>query len=135
MRDTEKQEDYLIEKHTIKQVKVSELRDKGALTIAGETLNYLDACDIIYISFDVDSMDCDLISHGTGTPVSNGFSEAEVTELLVELAQSPKLCCFEVTEINPTLDEKTNTMADTAFRVLNQVTDVIEAKFEAVSSS
>ena len=135
LRDTEKQEDYLIDKHSIKQVKVNELRIKGASKIAGETLDYLDACDIIYISFDVDSMDCDLISHGTGTPVSNGFSEAEVTELLVELAQSPKLCCFEVTEINPTLDEKTNTMADTAFRVLNQVTDVIEAKFEAVSSS
>ncbi len=135
LRDTEEQEDYLITKHSIKQVKVSELRDKGASMIAKKTLDQLDACDIIYISFDVDSMDCDLVSHGTGTPVNNGFSEAEVTELLVGLAKSPKLCCFEVTEINPTLDEKTNTMADTAFRVLSQVTDVIEAKFEAVSSS
>ena len=116
----------------MKQISVSELRDKGITSIVDETLDYLDACDIIYISFDVDSMDCNLVSHGTGTPVINGFSEAEVTELLVELAKSPKLCCFEVTEINPTLHEKTNTMADTAFRVLNQVTHVIESKFETV---
>lgn len=129
VRDTEKEEDYLISKHNIKHTKVEELKQKGAKTIASETLDYLDACDIIYISFDVDSMDCDLISHGTGTPVKNGFSEGEVTELLIGLAKSPKLCCFEVTEINPTLDEKTNTMADTAFRVLDKVTNVIEAKF------
>lgn len=129
VRDTEEQEDYLIKKHTIRHIKVAELKEKGASTVGHETLEYLDACDIIYISFDVDSMDCDLISHGTGTPVKNGFSEKEVTELLTTLASSPKLCCFEVTEINPTLDEKTNTMADTAFRVLDKVTDVIEAKF------
>ena len=135
VRDTEEQEDYLIKKHNIRDIKVANLKVKGAITIAKETLTYLDACDIIYISFDVDSMDCDLVSHGTGTPVPNGFSEAEVTELLTELAKSPKLCCFEVTEINPTLDEKTNTMADTAFRVLDKVTDVIEAKFKATTSA
>lgn len=134
VRDTEEEEDYLIKKHQIKNIKVAELKSKGATTIAAETLNYLDACDIIYISFDVDSMDCDLVSHGTGTPVPNGFSEAEVTELLTELVKSPKLCCFEVTEINPTLDEKTNTMADTAFRVLDQVSNIIENKFQQLSS-
>lgn len=128
VRDTESEEDYLIQKHNIKNISVSELKEKGASKIAEETLEYLNNCDLIYISFDVDSMDCDLISHGTGTPVPNGFSESEVTELLTGLARSPKLCCFEVTEINPTLDEKTNTMADTAFRVLDKVTAIIEAK-------
>ena len=134
-RDTEIEEDYLIEKHNIKLVKVEELKQKGAGSIAKETLEYLDSCDLIYISFDVDSMDCDLISHGTGTPVPNGFSEAEVTDLLTGLATSPKLCCFEVTEINPTLDEKTNTMADTAFRVLDKVTKVIEQQSQSVATS
>jgi arginase len=110
VRDTEEEEDYLINKHAIRNIKVAELKNKGASTVAKETLTYLEVCDIIYISFDVDSMDCDLVSHGTGTPVKNGFSESEVTELLTELVKSPKLCCFEVTEINPTLDEKTNTM-------------------------
>ena len=133
VRDTEEQEDYLIKKHNIRNVSVAELKDKGATTIAKDTLAYLDACDIIYVSFDVDSMDCDAVSHGTGTPVKNGFSEAEVSELLTELVKTPKLCGFEVTEINPTLDEKTNTMADTAFRVLDKVTTIIEANSSATS--
>lgn len=133
VRDYESEEDYLIRKHGIKHVTVEELKEKSASVIAQETLDYLASCDLIYISFDVDSMDCDLISHGTGTPVPNGFSEEEVTDLLTGLASSPKLCCFEVTEINPTLDEKTNTMADTAFRVLDKVTKVIEGKSAANS--
>lgn len=133
VRDAEVQELEYIKKHTIKNISVAELRTKSAANIADETLSYLEECDIIYISFDVDSMDCNLVSHGTGTPVENGFSEQEVTELLTNLAKSPKLCCFEITEINPTLDEKTNTMADTAFRVLDKVTDVIESKFAATA--
>ncbi|MGB1038768.1 MAG: arginase, partial [Bacteroidia bacterium] len=130
VRDTEDEEDYLIAEKGIKNISVGELKLKGAEQIAEETLAYLDHCDLLYISFDVDSMDCNLISHGTGTPVPNGLDELEATTLLTELAKSDKLCCFEVTEINPTLDEKTNTMAETAFRVLDKVTDVIESNIE-----
>lgn len=130
VRDTEDEEDYLIAKKGIRNISVGELKLKGAEQIAEETLAYLDHCDLLYISFDVDSMDCNLISHGTGTPVPNGLDEQEATTLLTELAKSEKLCCFEVTEINPTLDEKTNTMAETAFRVLDKVTDVIESNIE-----
>ncbi|MFC5048941.1 arginase family protein [Aquimarina hainanensis] len=42
-----------------------------------EAIERLDACDVVYVSFDVDSMDCDLISKGTGTPVSKGFDIEE----------------------------------------------------------
>ena len=129
VRDTEKEEDYLINKHKIKTIKVEEVRKNGASKSSKIALEHLKNCDIIYISFDVDSMDCDLVSHGTGTPVPNGFSEAEVTDLIVELCKSPKLCCFEITEINPLLDEKTNTMAETGLRILEKVTHTIESKF------
>jgi arginase len=129
VRDTEKEEDYLIKKHNIKTIKVEEVRNNGALKSSKIALEHLENCDIIYISFDVDSMDCDLVSYGTGTPVPNGFSESEVTDLIVELCKSPKLCCFEITEINPLLDEKTNTMSETGLRILEKVTHTIESKF------
>jgi arginase len=129
VRDTEKEEDYLIKKHNIKTIKVEEVRNNGALKSSKIALKHLENCDIIYISFDVDSMDCDLVSYGTGTPVPNGFSESEVTDLIVELCKSPKLCCFEITEINPLLDEKTNTMSETGLRILEKVTHTIESKF------
>jgi len=38
-----------------------------------------------------------------------------------------KVKCFEVTEVNPTLDEKKNVMAETVFRILKSATKNIEA--------
>ena len=31
---------------------------------------------------------------------------------------SEKICCFEITEVNPTLDDKGNKMAEIAFDIL-----------------
>jgi hypothetical protein len=47
--------------------------------------------------------------------------------------QSPKVCCFEITEINPTLD-KENLMAENAFEILLKVTNQLmnELGFVAV---
>jgi arginase family enzyme len=33
---------------------------------------------------------------------------------------------LEVTEVNPTLDDKGNTMAETAFRVLDRATNIVK---------
>lgn len=125
VRDTEEPEDYLISKHHVKSIKVEELRLKGERAIANEALEYLNDCDIIYISFDVDSMDS-AISVGTGTPVINGFSQSETEKLLVYLAESPKICCFEMVEINPLLDDKCNKMAETAFYMLDKVAETLQ---------
>lgn len=130
LRDTEKEEDYIVNNCNIKTIKVEQVRRNGTIQSSNDALNHLEKCDIIYVSFDVDSMDCNLISHGTGTPVQNGFSEKETTELLTELCKSPKLCCFEITEINPLLDEKTNTMTETGLRILEKITHTIESKFQ-----
>ncbi len=127
VRDTEEPEDYLIAKHNVKSIKVEDLRLRGERAIADETLDYLDDCDIIYISFDVDSMDS-AISVGTGTPVINGFSESETEKLLVYLTESPKICCFEMVEINPLLDDKCNKMAETAFFMLDKVAKTLQKK-------
>ena len=128
VRDTEEPEDYLIEKHNIKNVTVTETRMKGIDTIVHDINHYLNDCDLIYISFDVDSMDCMYVSHGTGTPVPVGFTEWEATQILLKLLKNEKVCCFELTEVNPTLDEKCNVMAETAFRILEKAAAVIEAK-------
>lgn len=125
VRDTEPEEDYLLESNNIRNISVDEVRQKGVDAIVKESLAYLDDCDLIYVSFDVDSMDCFLVSHGTGTPVPNGLAKEEAAELLTGLVQDPKVCCFEITEVNPTLDEKCNEMAETAFTMLELVTNAI----------
>jgi arginase len=121
VRDTEKQEDFLIKKFGIKNFTTTEIRRKGVEKVAIESLALLDHCDVIYVSFDVDCMDAS-ISKGTGTPVPNGITEKEAGNLVARLMQSSKVCCFEMVEINPTLD-KENLMAENAFEILVRATN------------
>lgn len=125
LRDTEEEEDHLIEKHNIKIFSVTEVRLKGVYQIVREINKYLSGCDLIYVSFDVDSLDCEYVSYGTGTPVPVGFSEGEMIFLLEELLLNEKVCCLEVVEINPTLDNKCNRMAETAFRILCKSVNIL----------
>ena len=128
VRDTEAPEDFLLAEKEIKNFTVQEVNEKGGKEVAENTLNILSDCDIIYVSFDVDSMDPIEVSHGTGTPVDNGIPVATVTEILLKLASSPKLVCFETVEVNPTLDEKKNKMAETTLEIIEKVAALINAK-------
>jgi arginase len=126
VRDTEHQEDYLIEHHNIKNYSVEEVRRKGIEKMISEINDKLTPCDLIYISFDVDSMDPHITSHGTGTPVDNGLTPEEALEIMSLLVRNEKTCCLEFVEINPCLDEKTNKMAETAFELLEPLVSIIK---------
>jgi arginase len=122
VRDTEEPEDRQIEKYEIVNIKVAELRHVGLVNSLSKALGRLEECDHIYISFDVDSLDCDMISYGTGTPVPKGFDQYEIIDIINGLLNSGKVACIEFVEINPLLDTKGNKMAETAFEVLNAIT-------------
>lgn len=126
VRDTEEPEDKQIEKYGIKNYMVDEVRYRGLDTCVNEALDKLSECDVIYVSFDVDSMDCDMISYGTGTPVPKGFDQYEVINIINQLLASKKVVCVEFVEVNPLLDFKGNKMAETAFEVLEEVTKQIK---------
>lgn len=123
LRDYEKEEKHLIEKYGIKVITTSEVRRKGPENIVRAVLRYLSDCTDIYVSFDVDSLDSS-ISKGTGTPVSNGLKEREAEDLISKFMQSRKICCFELTEVNPTLD-KENLMAEIAFNILQRSVNIL----------
>lgn len=127
VRDTEAPEEAIMSRHNIPNVTVDEMRAIGVKATADKALEHLKDCDLIYVSFDVDSMDPS-ISIGTGTPVPHGLSEEEAQELLLNLVDDDRLCCFETTEINPLLDDKGNAMAEAAFRVIKPVIEKIEQK-------
>jgi arginase len=122
VRDTEEAEDKQIEKLNIRNYKVDETRYRGLEICVSEALAKLSHCDVLYISFDVDAMDCDLISFGTGTPVSRGFDQYEIIAVINQIIQSKKVVCIEFVEVNPLLDTKGNKMAETAFQVLEAIT-------------
>jgi arginase len=123
LRDFEKEEKYLIEKYGIKVISTSEIRRNGAENVSRKVLRYLSDCTDIYVSFDVDSLDS-TISRGTGTPVNNGLKEREAEDLISKFMQNRKVCCFEITEVNPTLD-KENLMAEIAFNILQRSVNVL----------
>jgi len=126
VRDTEEPEDKQIEELGIKNYMVHEVRYRGLEVCVNETLATLAECDMIYISFDVDSMDCDLISYGTGTPVPKGFDQHEIVAIINQLIASNKVASVEFVEVNPLLDFKGNKMAETAFEVLDAVSKTIK---------
>ena len=123
LRDYEKEEKALIEKYGMKVITTGELRRIGAENVSRKVLRYLSDCTDIYVSFDVASLDAS-ISKGTGTPVSNGLKEREAEDLISKFMQNRKVCCFEITEVNPTLD-KENLMAEIAFNILQRSVNVL----------
>jgi arginase len=126
VRDLEKPENYLINKYNVNFIEVEDVKKMGPAKIAKRALQMLDHCDMIYVSFDVDSMDS-RISTGTGTPVPNGLTVDEAKELNVELAKSPKVCAWEIVEVNPTLDTE-NRMAEGAFEIVEATAKSIIAR-------
>lgn len=127
VRDTEEPENKQIEKYGIKNYMVAEVRYRGLDVCVNEALDKLSDCDVIYVSFDVDAMDCDMISYGTGTPVPKGFDQYEIINLINGLLASKKVACVEFVEVNPLLDLRGNKMAETAFEVLEEVTKKVKS--------
>lgn len=127
VRDTEKPEEFLMKKYGIRNFTTEEVRNFGVKQIAEQALEILKSCDQIYISFDVDSLDSS-ISVGTGTPVPNGLTLKEAIALNAELIKDKRVCCWEIVEVNPTLDSE-NTMAEAAFEVLEVTTKSLVDNF------
>ena len=125
VRDTEDQENNIMERLQMKNYTVNEVRTKGIRLMMNEIEKKLSDCDIIYVSFDVDSMDPDLTSYGTGTPVKDGLRPDEAHEILTLLAKNEKTVCIEFVEVNPCLDEKINKMAEVTMTLVESVLNTL----------
>jgi arginase len=123
LRDFEKEEQHIIQKHAMKVITIAELRRKGTESVVKKVFRQLADCTHIYISLDMDSID-PTISRGTGTPVSNGLREREAEDLMSKFMQHRKICCFEITEVNPTLDRE-NLMSEIAFQILQRSVNIL----------
>lgn len=127
LRSSEEPEVHLINKYSMSVHRTEEVREKGVQAVFEESLERMKDCDIIYVTFDVDSMDPE-VSKGTGTPVPGGLTEQEAIEFLQLYAAHPKVACMEFTEVNPLLDDKCNAMGEAAFRCLKATVEVLEKR-------
>lgn len=117
LRDAESQEWSLIDQHGIKTFEPTDIKAHAIYHTVNHALKHLEHCDMLYVSFDVDSMDPNL-ANGTGTPVEDGLSRIESESIIKTLINHPKLAAFEITEINPSLDTKEKKMADLTAEIL-----------------
>ena len=127
VRETEQPEDTLMDRLGIKNYTVADVRRSGIQSCVSEALERLSNCDSIYLLFDVDSMDCNLVSTGTGTPAPDGFNPLEIIEIIEMVIRSQRVVCLELVEVNPLLDLKGNHMAETAFTVLERAVTLSES--------
>lgn len=103
IRDYEQEEIDLAAKHNMKIFNPDMINNLGIENVIEGSLNYLDRCDVLYVSYDVDSQDTS-VSTGTGTPVPDGLLPEQSLQIFKRLLKHPKVKCFEITEINPSLD-------------------------------
>ena len=124
LRDTEKEEDYLISKHNIKVYSPDKIRLIGIDEVINEVKErILKNCKHVYVSFDVDSLDSEKVSSGTGTPIKNGLLIDECKDIIKSFLNWRKTKCLEITEINPLLDKK-NKMTKSIFDILEYILNI-----------
>ncbi len=109
VRDFEEEELRVIRKLNICQIGMDEIIASGVAAVAAKTLDCLSVCDQLYLSFDIDSLDKELVP-GTGTPVGGGLSKKQAETLLLSFSRSGKLAAMEFSEIDPKLDENDKTV-------------------------
>lgn len=108
IRDIDKGEEAIIKEKNIKYFSMADIDKYGIEKIVEMALAYLKDISSTYLSFDIDSMDCD-IAPGTGVPVRGGLSYNQARLILSLLGKSHKIKGFELVEVAPTLDDKNKT--------------------------
>ena len=126
VRDFEQAENSMFQRHQNKIFRTFDVRSQGAKEIAYQALDHLSHCDVIYVSFDVDSLD-PIVSKGTGTTSEYGLYFREAKEILNTLVAYDKTYCLEISEINPILDTK-NSMGEIGYELLKSCCRVLDLK-------
>jgi len=110
VRDAEDEEWGIIKRLGVTTFEPNDIRNHGIQAVVSKALEKLNNCDMLYVSFDADSLDPS-ISTGTGTTSPDGLSIAQAETLFKTLMAHPKLGAFEITEVNPSLDTNGKAMA------------------------
>ena len=114
-------------------ISTEEVRREGGIQAANHCLSLLDEVDLIYVTFDLDAINS-TICKGTGTPVPERLWTNEAILLLRTLLTDSRVCCWEICEINPYLDEL-NTLAELSLGIFRAGLEVLAQRLSTSSSS
>jgi arginase len=133
VRDTEPAEQVTLAAHAIPVISTEQVRRAGAEAAASRCLEHLAEVDRIYVSFDVDALDS-TVCKGTGTPVPGGLWAHEAQTILRRLLADSRVCCWEICEINPHLDDL-NTLAEVSLGIFQGGLETLAERFACEGAS
>lgn len=108
LRDFESQEEALFNKLNVKYFAPDTIKEIGIEAVMKQAKEYLNHCNSLMCSFDVDSIDSSLVK-GTGTPVVNGLTLEQARFVFDFVFVNPEFKSLDITEFNPTLDSSNQT--------------------------
>jgi arginase len=89
---------------------MSDIDRRGIEAVVSEALERCADAAFTHVSLDMDGLDPD-VAPGVGTPVRGGLTYREAHLAMELVAESGRLCSFEIVEVNPILDRRNATAA------------------------
>jgi len=121
---TKEEYEYVRQNKNIRSYTSNDVDVMGIEAILSEAEAYLEGCDRIYLSLDMDAID-PAYAPGLGTPEPFGMTPREVRAVIRRLA--PKTVGFDVVEISPQYDQGV-----TALLGAKLIRDFIAAKWKSI---
>ncbi len=104
-RDLDPGERDLLRTQNVNVLTMMHLDQHGVDHCVHRALAFLENCDFIHVSLDMDCLDPS-VAPGVGTPVGGGLTLREAHYILERLAETGKVCSLDLVEVNPLLDIK-----------------------------
>ncbi|MBB5264008.1 arginase [Catenibacillus scindens] len=103
LRDIDPPEQKFLDELHIKYYTYDDIQKTGLTTCIEESIQYLSHLKAIHLSFDVDSMDPDLMP-GVSVPVKSGFTVDQVYEMINAFLNRLPIAAMDIVEFNMTHD-------------------------------
>ncbi|MFM1814636.1 MAG: hypothetical protein RLZ98_1331 [Pseudomonadota bacterium] len=104
VRSFEPEEPVLLGRQGVRIYDMTEVRSRGADMVADEAIARVNGAAGFGVSIDLDCID-PALAPGVGSPVTDGFSEAEFMTMMRSIGSCPGFMGAEIVEYNPARDQ------------------------------
>lgn len=122
LRDVDPPERDILSAYGVKTYDYSEICERGLEICLDEAIDYLSSVDKVHISFDLDSMDPDVIK-GVTVPVASGFTVSEADIIWDRCLAGVNISAIDVVEYNPRFDSDGKT-AEYVYSLLKKLSGI-----------
>lgn len=120
LRDVDPLEAEIIERLGIKTYYYDEIIKKGLKECLSEIGDFFKGTDSVHLSFDLDSMNPEIIK-GVTVPVAEGFNLENVREIFDFSLEKLNLSSIDIVEFNPQYDD--GLTSDFTYELINKIKD------------